>query len=301
VSDWRSIFRRGLSSLRVRIKTIGRWFGIVLFAAVIITGGVCFIWDTYSAWATQTSARVSCSLVVNPNAPFSYVQYNIKDQAIEPFFRGSVFVSLGDVPTGPSRVDIVTSGARGYGNQTIIVTLHRDEAATSFWMTRESLEAQDVAFYRTSGSHRDFPLDSAAIDFDTAFGPKLQLARVMIRNLNTSFYIPCDAASATADSSGKIHVHFEMRRNPLVRLMALVILVAAALFVCIIPFAVKREALATSVASFFFSIWSVRGILGSEMKVFPTLFDMMILFLCVLLLLLIGFKFLGQWIKPQGI
>jgi hypothetical protein len=82
-------------------------------------------------------------------------------------------------------------------------------------------------------------------------------------------------------------------------MMAIAILMAAAIFVLIIPFTVKRDALATSVASFFFSIWSIRGILSSEMKVFPTLLDVMILFLCVLLLLLIGIRLLYRWIRPQ--
>jgi hypothetical protein len=89
-----------------------------------------------------------------------------------------------------------------------------------------------------------------------------------------------------------------MRRNPLVQLMATVIFASAALFTFIIPFTVKRDALPTAVASFFFSVWSTRGILSSEMKVFPTLFDLGILFLCVLLLLLIGVRVFMWWVKP---
>lgn len=156
-----------------------------------------------------------------------------------------------------------------------------------------------MPFYRVSGSHRDFPFDSATIDFDTTFKPELQLKFLMIRNLNSGFYVPCDSAKATSDPSGKVHINFEIRRNPLVQVMAIVILMAAALFVLIIPFTVRREALPTSVASFFFSIWSIRGIWSSEMKVFPTRLDIIILFLCVLLLLLIGTRFLFRWIRPQ--
>jgi hypothetical protein len=88
-----------------------------------------------------------------------------------------------------------------------------------------------------------------------------------------------------------------MRRNPLVQLMAVVIFGAAALFALIIPFSVRRDNLPMAVASFFFSVWSTRGILGSEMKVFPTVFDLGILFICVLLLLLIGVRILIWWLK----
>ncbi len=162
-------------------------------------------------------------------------------------------------------------------------------------------EAPDVPFYRESGSHRDFPFDSTTINADTTFNPAVKVHFVMVRNFNASFYIPCDSTKVTNDASGNIHLTFELRRNPLVVLTAVVISVAAALFVFAIALAVKPESQPTSVASFFFSIWSLRGILGSEMKVFPTKFDMWILFLCVLLILLIAIRLLFRWIKPQKI
>lgn len=281
--------------VHIPFKTIGRWVWILFLAVVIVSIGVWFIYATVSAWKVQTLAKVSCSFIVNQDVPFSYIQYNIKDQMTEPYFQGSIFINLGDIPTGPLRVEVLTTAEENYGNTTTSAEFFRDEPNQQFWMRKES---QEVPFYRVSGSHRDFPFDSATIDFDTTFKPALKLKFLMIRNLNPSFYIPCDAAKVRSDSSGKIRINFEMRRNPLVEVMAIVILMAAALFVVVIPFTVRAEALPTSVASFFFSIWSIRGILSSEMKVFPTRLDLMILFLCVLLLLLIGIRFLFR-IRPQ--
>ena len=282
--------------VHIPYKFIGRLAGILFLVVVILSTGIWFVYATTSAWEVQTSARVSCSFAVNQNLAFSYIQYNIKDQATEPYFLGSIFINLGDAPPDPARLEVRTSGERNYGDTTTIVEIFRDEQNKQSWMRKESGE---VPFYRLSGSHRDFPFDSATIDFDTTFTPKLKLKFLMIRNLNSSFYVPCETVKVTGDSSDKIHINFEMRRNPLVQMMATVILMAATMFVLVIPFAVKREALPMSVASFFFSIWSIRGILSSEMKVFPTRLDIMILFLCVLLLLLIGTRVLFSWMRAQ--
>jgi hypothetical protein len=282
----RSILR---AFTNIPVGVIGRWVGIFFFAVVIVLIFIWFSKATFSAWRVQTSSRVSCAFNMNPTpAQHSYIQYNVKDQATEPYFHGSFFINFGNIQTGEKRLEVVTTGGGNYADTSTIADFFRNEQAKSFWMTRES---DEVPFYRNSGSHRDFPFDSGAIDFGATFKPAVQFDFLMIRNLNSSFYIPCDTASVTRDGPGKIRVHFEMRRNPLVRMMAIVIMGAASLFVLLIPFTVRLEALPTSVASFFFSIWSIRGVLSSEMKVFPTVLDIAILFLCVLLLLLSASEF----------
>jgi len=274
---------------------VGRHF---FFGSLIVSIGLWFVRATLSAWNAQTSAGVSCAAGVkfDPNQPFSYIQYNVKEQATEPYFRGGVFISLGSVLTGPLQDEVSIGGGGNYATTVTHAEFVRDEPAKTFWMKKES---EEIPFVRTSGSHRYFPFDSATLDLDTTFNPPLPLRSLIVRNFNTSFYVPCDKVKVIAFSSDHIHVTFPLRRNPLVQLMAAVMLISATLFALIIPFAVKRDALPTSVASFFFSIWSIRGILSSEMKVFPTLLDLTILFLCVLLLLLIGVRVLLFWIKSQ--
>jgi hypothetical protein len=141
---------------RPQISSIafGRWVAILFFAFAIISVGVWFTYTTVSAWDAKTSAKVSCSMPVDPQVPFSYIQYNIKDQAIEPFFRGSFFINLGNHPNAPRRVDVRTTGGRTYANTTTTAEFVRDEENQQFWMRKES---DEVIFVRMSGSHRDFP------------------------------------------------------------------------------------------------------------------------------------------------
>jgi hypothetical protein len=229
--------------------------------------------------------------------PISYIQYSIKDQTAESLFTGSLFVSLGDVSSGPSQAEVLTTGGGTYGTTSKYVDFFRDDVKRAYWARKE---AENIPFVRQTGSPWDFPFDSTTIDFDTTFKPALPLRGLIIRNFNPSFYLVCDPPWFKVTSPDSVHLHFRMRRNPLVQLMAVVIFGTAALFALIIPFSVKRDSLPMAVASFFFSVWSTRGILSSEMKVFPTLFDLGILFLCVLILLLIGLQILRWWIKSPG-
>ncbi len=89
---------------------------------------------------------------------------------------------------------------------------------------------------------------------------------------------------------GKFHLSFELRRSPLIQLSAIVLGVAGLVFLVIIMTLEKVELLAPSVASYFFALWSIRGILSSEIRVFPTLLDAWILTLCVVLVVLLIWK-----------
>jgi hypothetical protein len=267
--------------------------GTGIFVLVLLVAFVLLVRATVRAWHIQGNAALMCSTPFVFGRPLSYIQYNIKEQSTEPLFVGSVFVSLGDVATGPEHGEIQISAGNTNPAATVHLDLFRDEPNKTFWMRKE----QDASFLRQTGTARDFPFDSTVINVDTTFKPPLPLHGFILRNFNASFYLPCDSVTWAVTNPDKLHLRFEMRRNPLVQLMAVVIFGTAALFTLVIPFGVKREAMPTAVASFFFSVWSIRGILGSEMRVFPTRLDIGILFLCVLLLLLISTRVLWWWIK----
>lgn len=274
-----------------------RRIGIALFSLVLIGVAIFFVEASVRSWRIQKAASLSCGTPLDTSRPLAYVQYNINEDSTESLFRGAVFISLGDVGTGPETVEVLFSGASGYGNSTTHIHLFRDEPNKTFWARKP----EDVEYVRQTGSPQDFPFDSTMIDFNTKFTPSVPLQGFMVRNFNPSFYLPCGQFRWTTVSSDTLNLHFEMRRNPLVQLMAVVIFLVAALFTFIIPFTVRPESLPTAVASFFFSVWSTRGILSSEMKVFPTRFDLGILFLCVLLLILIGVRILYWWTRRRGI
>ncbi len=253
---------------------------------LVVFAGVFFYWFTiasYRAWTLQTADHFTCAMQFHdPRSGFSYVRFDLQDQhANEPYFNGGIFLNLGDHPEGPFKVESLVSSSRGYGDQSININLAYDRENKALWMQK----VMDVAFYRGSGSPRDFPFDSTNFAFTAGFDPKLDFGAVIVRNFNPSFYIPCDTFGAEALNGGVYRVHFSAQRNPLVKLTAIILLCGGFLFLLAIAFYVKRDALPTAVASYFFSLWSIRSILSSEIKSFPTKLDLAILSFCVVLLI----------------
>jgi len=105
-----------------------------------------------------------------------------------------------------------------------------------------------------------------------------------VTNRVPGFIMQCENVKVKRLDGGSVHLEFELRRSPLVQLSAIVLGAAGLLFLVLIMRLEKVESLATSVASYFFALWSIRGIMSSEIRVFPTLLDAWILTLCVLLI-----------------
>lgn len=265
---WKLLFTR---------RNVGR-ASLLLFAAVFICWfGVA----SYRAWVLQTADGFSCAKQYHDlRSAFSYVQFTLKDQhQNEPYFNGEMFLNLGDHSEGPFKVASLISSRRGFGDQSINVDLnYRDK---TLWMQK----AVDVSFYRIPGSPRDFPFDSTRFDFTAKFDPPLDIGAVFIRNSNPSFYVPCDTFQTQQLGAGVYEVSFSARRNPLVKITAVILLCGGFLFLLGITVYVKRDGLPTAVASYFFSLWSIRSILSSEIRSFPTELDLVILSFCVVLVI----------------
>lgn len=244
--------RRPSSTVRALRETFSaaatrRRMAITLFAALMVSVLAYFGYETYTAWSAEEKTGLLCgALPIDP--PHSYIQYSLKEQAVEPYFRGTIFISLGEASTAATQAELTTTAGGKYGNTVTHVEFFPDEQNKTFWMRKES---EEVPFVRTSGSARDFPFDSALVELETTFAPPLPIHGVVLRNFNPSFYIPCDRVTVKTEGPTKLGLTFEVRRKPLVQLFAVVILIAAAMFALIIPFTVKRDALPTSVASFF--------------------------------------------------
>lgn len=253
--------------------------------------GICFTLALWSALEAHNHKNLSCRadyLVVDRN--LSYIQLNLLEQhPMEPYFNGGLFLSLGNASgygKTPVHVTITMSGNNVYGPSTVNSDLQYDEVNQTLWMPK----AAEISLLRLSGAHRDFPFDSAKFDFDLKYDPAVPINNFLIRNLNPSFDLPCDTYRVERKGANTVRIMFEARRNPLVQLTAVVLVGAGVLFLLGIVLFVKKESLPTSIASFFFSLWSIRAILSSEMKTFPTSLDLAILSLCVLLLVALGVR-----------
>ena len=142
----------------------------------------------------------------------------------------------------------------------------------------------DWPFEPLRGSHQRFPFDSAAFAFTVTSNPPLKVSTIIITNRVNGFVLDCGSVRATRAGEGSVRISFRLQRNPLVQLVSIVLLVGCASFVVLILRSKTTEALATAAASSFFSIWSIRSVLSSQIHTFPTLFDLGILTMSIAVL-----------------
>jgi uncharacterized membrane protein len=218
----------------------------------------------------------------------TYLQIDILDQhPVEPYFNGDIFISLGGASgRTPVHVTATMSGTGTYRPSTVSTDINYDENAKTLWMSKPI----DLGLNRLSGAHWNFPFDSAKFEFDITYDSPIPINNFILRNRNLSFDLVCDANCFKRRSPNAMHIAFALNRNPLVTLTAVVLMIAGVLFLVAIVAFVKADSMATSVASFFFSLWSIRTILSSEIKTFPTILDLAILSLCVVLLVALGIR-----------
>ena len=136
-----------------------------------------------------------------------------------------------------------------------------------------------------SRSHKYFPFDSAPFDFELNLSPPRDFSTIIITNRVPGFLIDCGEIHSDRIKAGHFHIQFVLHRSPVVQLFASTFVLVAIAFLFLILWITQLTSLATSMASFFLALWSLRRILESQIKTFPTLFDYAILVICVAALL----------------
>ena len=243
---------------------------------IIVALGVVFV---VRAWRAQSGAGKTCAFEINRERPRSYIQIELRNQdPVEPVFSGELFVMLDEDPR-VNFVNVITTGAQGYGD-----TLLPGEVKRGGRYLPEVGPIKNYAINPTSGSHRLFPFDSARFDIVVNLQPRIVLGIFRVINRVDGFVLDCSSVSASQSPDGGIQLRFMLSRNPLVQLSAIVIAAGSIAFAILILKSKTIEGLSGAAASSFFSMWSVRSILASQIHVFPTLLDLMMLTACIALL-----------------
>ncbi len=266
-----------------------------LLFVLLALGSIVFLALLVQSWKLQTNQRVTCSpFISEPGRLNGYLEIQLLEQhAVEPTFNGKIFVySLSPSDAQHTSVNIRRSGDRNYGASEIDISLMSSNEKFKGISTFETKphDWKEFGLIAERGLHRYFPFDSSIFDFEVELDPPLEIQFVRVTNRVPGFIVQCEQVKASRLDDGKIHVVFELTRSPIVQLTAVVLGVAGLLFLVFIIKLESIDSLATSVASYFFGLWSIRGIMSSEIRVFPTLFDAWILTLCVVLIVLLTWK-----------
>ena len=120
------------------------------------------------------------------------------------------------------------------------------------------------------------------------YGREFRVIRIV--NRVPGFVMNCREMFVTRPNSRTVHIKFGLHRSPFAQLYTVTLTLASIVFLFLIIRITQFTSLATAMASFFLSLWSIRRIFDPQIKTFPTLFDHGILCICMLALFCLLWK-----------
>ena len=203
----------------------------------------------------------------------------VRGQAREPVFDAKVFLNADDSALAGPYLNMVRDACGTYAKETTHLVIANDPVfGTHVKQTELGLPADDRG-------HARFPFDSSAINLTFRFDQPVPIDIVRVTNRVPGFVLVKGSATAIQEKDGSLRIGFLLRRNLFTQALCALILVAGITFAVLILATQTPAALGSSVAAFFFSLWSLRGVLASQIQTFPTLLDYAIVLLCSFMLI----------------
>lgn len=259
---------------------------------------VAFVLAVVQAWRAQDFLWSTCHSGIDQGAAsprdFSYLEIRLKQQdPIEPVFSGELFYQLRTHPPADSIWLTTVANQRAKAEKQYSPSLYRSPVQR-FGSGFSVGPITNYAAIPLSGGHRFFPFDSARFELTITSAPPVVVNLFRLVNRVDGFVLDCASVSASSSAAGDVRLLFVLRRNPLTQLSAIVITGASVAFGLLILRSKTIEALSGAALSSFFSMWSVRSILSSQMHIFPTLLDFALLTASMILLLLVLWRALTE-------
>jgi len=254
--------------------------GVILLAA--LASAISLVWS----WRAQTSSRLTCISLFEPRREHNgYFQINIlSPHATEEMFEGELFAYYPAYQNPAKSVRIVRLASGTYAPSII------DTQMTAFNEGLATPGALKVGLPTPGNSQRRFPFDSPRFDLRFTLKPPIRPGGVIVRNLSPDFVLPCSSLEAQWDGRDQLRIKVSARRNPFVQTTAVLMVIAAVIFAASLALIRQTEDLAVATASYFFSIWSIRGIVSPSGLSYSSLFDLWLLGASLLVLFVVGWR-----------
>jgi hypothetical protein len=261
---------------RSRLCVRGAILSVALVAALFL----------FLSWRSQTQAQLSCTGMFEPRHDHNgYLQINVLGpHPTEEYFKGQLFLYYPSYQDPQEQVRIVRGASGSYAPSILTTQL------VPFSKGLATPRPLDLDLPTPGVSQRRFPLDSAVIDMLLTITPPIRPATVIVRNLSPDFIPRCQSFSANWTGPDQLRVVVPFSRNPFVQ--GTVVLMAVAVVVFALLLALIRETgdLAVATASYFFSVWSIRGIVAPPDLGYSSLLDLWLMGACILVLFVVGWR-----------
>lgn len=258
---------------------------LIITISFILVGTIWFI--------TETGEDVTCTrqLVKQLGENNGYIEIQLRKQdPIEPVFDSEIqLLSTHPDDRNISKVTIIRSAVLSYARSIYTFPMFLDQGSIHFpqWEQFDLIAAK--------GLHAYFPFDSPDFNFQLSVDPPIHYEYIRITNRVPGFKIDCKSINSNLVDNNTIQIVFSITRYRLTQLFVIALLLSFLIFMIAIINLEKVESLTIGSASFFFSMWSIRKILEPEIHTFPTLFDIWILILCVIILIFLCYRLIQHY------
>jgi hypothetical protein len=251
--------------------------GLVVFWAGLSLLALAFFAVMTRMYKSETAAPTTTYCLFPPAKGMHNrsLQVQLTDQLPrEPLFAGKLFIAFGDAPFPSQQLTIIREPVGVYGRSVETYPIYRDAAFGAH------IAPQNVEFPANDTGHIRFPFDSSQMNLAFSFQPMAPINIVLITGRVPGFVLSADCHFVQRLEDGSIRLRFSLRRDPFMQTFCVAVLLSGFVFILLILATQSASALPTSVAAFFFSLWSIRGVLAPEIRIFPTIFDYGIFSLC---------------------
>ena len=269
-----------------------RWLRAHGSLALLTVVSLGFLVPLIYAWwlqLDQLDQPITCQASFGPlEERNGYLEIQLTEyHPSEPVFSGKLFfVSVDPSNAGVSTVTVTRSQKRSYGRSIRVIRTTWDNS----WKALRPQVPEDFDLITEASSHQKFPYDSARFNFELDVDPPIDFKVIRIVNRVPGFTMNCSTMQSYRPHARTLQIHFGLERSLIIWLFVIMLVVASVGFFVLIFLTAQITTLATSMAAFFFSLWTMRRILEPLMKTFPTLFDYGMLTICILALLCVSWK-----------
>jgi len=224
-----------------------------------------------------------------------YVQIDLlRQHPTDELFDGELFLYYPEYQNPPLQITVTRNASGRFASSVI-------ETSLVPWSKGKAFPKQVPVGLPTPGvSHRQFPFDSPHFEVTLNFNPPIRPSVVRFVNRTDTFLPVSKTLKASWNEPGTLTISIQFTRNPFVQIALVILGLGAATFGILLGFLQSLESLATATASYFLSLWSLRGIVDRTILSFLTLLDMWLLALAAMVLLIVSWRVIDFWSERRA-
>ena len=269
---------------------------VLTLRIILLLAAIAVMSSMFWAWRVQVRTPNVSQVVFEPLGDHNgYIQIDLlRQHPSDELFDGELFLYYPEYQNPSAQITITRNACGRFASSVM-------ESSLVPWSKGKAFPKQVPLGLPTPGvSHRQFPFDSPHFEFTLNFNPPIRPSVVRFVNRTDTFLPLSKTLKASWNEPGNLTISIQFTRNPFVKTAVVILGLSAATFGIFLSFLKTLESLATATASYFLSLWSLRGIVDRTILSFPTYLDMWLLALAAMVLLIVSWRVIDFWSERRA-